>query len=289
MPVFLTESGRAVPSVTADEMREVDRVAVETVELGLLQMMENAGRTLAGVVRDRVSATDDARVVVLAGAGGNGGGGLCAARHLHNRGLAVGILLDRDPSDLTGAAGRQYRILSRSGVDPTAADDRRAESGDVGGDCADTGTERANADDGPSTVGDTGLVDLLADADLLVDALIGYGLSGPPRGTAANLIGAIDAGDTPVVSLDVPSGLVATTGETPGVAVSADVTLTLALPKTGFATDSADPTLRPAVGDLRLADIAVPPTVYRRTGVGTVDYRQPFDDADWVRLVGVRR
>jgi NAD(P)H-hydrate epimerase len=303
MPVFRTESGREVPSVTADEMREVDRVAVEGVELGMLQMVENAGRTLAGIVRREVSestaadrrhggseraqvvvgrrAADATQTVVLVGGGGNGAGGLCAVRHLRNRGWPVRTLLDRDPTDLSGPASRQCRILSKSGVEVTAA-----------------GTRSGDADGGSGGRDDTdaGLTDLLADADLVVDALIGYGLSGPPRGATARLIEAVDA------------------SETPGVAVTADTTLTLALPKTGLADDGAAPELHPAIGDLLLADIGIPPAVYRRVGFGRVvtdgdagdgvegddagdadqtddpvAYRQPFDGQHWVRLVDVRR
>ncbi|MFC5365413.1 NAD(P)H-hydrate epimerase [Salinirubrum litoreum] len=294
MPVFRTESGHEVPSVTADEMREVDRVAVDCVELGMLQMVENAGRTLAGIVRrktgeptqivGRREADATPTVIVLAGGGGNGAGGLCAVRHLRNHGWSARTLLDRDPTDLSGPAGRQCRILTKSGVAVTAATDRHDADG------SDT---------------DTGLTHLLADADLVVDALIGYGLSGPPHGTTAEMIDAIEASETPVVSLDVPSGLQATTGETPGVAVSADTTLTLALPKTGFADEADDLDLRPAVGDLLLADIGIPPVVYRRVGFGAVvdrvekedadatddqiPYRQPFGARNWVRLVDVRR
>jgi len=84
-PTFTTPAGRAVPAVTAAEMAEVDRVAVDEVGLRLLQMMENAGRTLAAQVR----ALADGPVTVLAGSGGNGGGGLAAARELANRGLST--------------------------------------------------------------------------------------------------------------------------------------------------------------------------------------------------------
>jgi NAD(P)H-hydrate repair Nnr-like enzyme with NAD(P)H-hydrate epimerase domain len=83
---FRTGTGRQVPAVTAAEMREVDRVAVEEFGVSLLQMMENAGRNLARHVRE-VGAGP---VVVLAGNGGNGGGGLCGARHLRNRDRGVG-------------------------------------------------------------------------------------------------------------------------------------------------------------------------------------------------------
>jgi len=97
---FRTESGRQVAAVTAAEMRDVDRTAVEEFGLSLLQMMENAGRNLARHVRD----TGHEPVVVLAGNGGNGGGGLCAARHLANREVDVSVVLDRSPENLEGAA-----------------------------------------------------------------------------------------------------------------------------------------------------------------------------------------
>jgi NAD(P)H-hydrate epimerase len=90
---FRTEDGLVVPAVTAEQMREVDRIAVEEFGLGILQMMENAGRNLAENVLDML---DGARseVAVLAGSGGNGGRGLCCARHLHNRGFQVWVVLD---------------------------------------------------------------------------------------------------------------------------------------------------------------------------------------------------
>lgn len=111
---FETAPGRGVPAVTADQMREVDRVAVEQVGVDLLMMMENAGRTLATHARELY----DGPVVVLAGSGGNGGGGLCAARHLLNHGVSVEVVLDRPPPDLSGAAASQWRILEAMGVNP---------------------------------------------------------------------------------------------------------------------------------------------------------------------------
>jgi NAD(P)H-hydrate epimerase len=229
---FVTASGRRVPAVDAEGMREVDRVAVEEVGLALLQMMENAGRTLAANAREMAG---EGPVVVVAGAGGNGGGGLCAARHLANHGDDVRVVLDRDPEELSGAAATQYRVLS------------------------ETGTPVGTA------------ADAFDDAGLLVDALIGYGLDGLVEGRAAYLISATNRSDARVLSLDVPSGLNATTGERPGPSVSADRTLTLALPKTGLTT----------VRDLRLADIGIPAGVYERVGV---DYAQPFDGRPAVRV-----
>lgn len=221
---FETSDGTPVPAVTAAEMRDVDRIVVEELGLGLLQMMENAGRTLASVVREAAEGP----VTVLAGSGGNGGGGLAAARHLDNRDIDVRVVLDRSPADLDGAAAAQHGILAEMDV-PVAAG-----------------------------------ADALGTRPVVVDALVGYGLSGPLRGTAADLVAALDT-DSTVVSLDVPSGVDATTGETPGPAVRPDLTLTLALPKTG---------LGDGPGDLTLADIGIPAVVFRRAGI---DYRNPFD------------
>jgi NAD(P)H-hydrate epimerase len=237
MPFFVTDRGRPVPAVTTSEIREVDRIAVEEVGPELLQMMENAGRTLAGLARER---TDDT-VVVLASDGGNGGGGLCAARHLANHGGDVRVVLDRPGTELTGAAAAQYRILQ--GTDATLL----------------------GMDHGRAVLGEAGLV---------VDALVGYGLTGALRGRARALVEAANATSTRVLSLDVPSGVDATTGETPGVAVDADVVLTLALPKTGLEAVAAE-------RELWLADIGIPGEVYRRVGV---EYDQPFSGAARVRL-----
>jgi len=235
---FRTAEGRAVPAVSVEQMREVDRIAVEDFGLGILQMMENAGRSLAENV---IEMLGDARgeIAVLAGSGGNGGGGLCCARHLHNRGLAVSVLLSKDASDLKGAAAHQLRILRTAGVEPL--DSAKAEG----------------------AVGRSALV---------VDALLGYSLHGPPRGRVADLIAMSNRKGRRVLSLDLPSGRDATTGETPGQVMQPERTLTLALPKTG---------LRGLPGALYLADIGIPPAVYRRIGLS---FEWPLWDQYWIPL-----
>jgi len=228
--LFRTEDGIAVPAVTAVQMREVDRIAVEDFGLGILQMMENAGRNLALNAIDMLGGTAG-EITVLAGAGGNGGGGLCCARHLHNRGLKVELVLDREASALSGSAGKQLGILQSAGLqllDPTMAE---------------ASIRRAR---------------------LVVDALIGYSLRGAPRGRAADLIGLCNKYAARVLSLDVPSGLNATTGEAPGRVVRPQRTLTLALPKTGLRELPGRPPGLP--GDLYLADIGIPPEVYHQLG-----------------------
>jgi NAD(P)H-hydrate epimerase len=112
--VFRTEEGTLAPAVTADEMREVDRVAVEDFGLTILQMMENAGRNLVQHALEMLGGPNG-EVTILAGAGGNGGGGLYCARHLHNQRVRVWVLLAREESALGPAARNQLRILSVPG------------------------------------------------------------------------------------------------------------------------------------------------------------------------------
>lgn len=216
-------------------MRDVDRVAVEDIGLGLLQMMENAGRILAWHVRD--VREDD--VLIVAGNGGNGGGGLTCARHLATRDVPVRVVLDRPSAELRGAAAHQCHILEEMNVSIT------------------TGVQSLPAPDERTTV---------------VDALIGYGLEGAVRPPADAYIDRMNDLAGPTISLDVPSGLDATTGEVLGEAVVPGRTVTLALPKTG---------LDAPTGVLFLADISIPPTVYDRLDI---EYDRPFGDGDWIQI-----
>jgi NAD(P)H-hydrate epimerase len=236
---FRTEDGIVVPAVTADQMREVDRIAVEEFGLGILQMMENAGRSLAENVMDMLDGVRS-EVAILAGSGGNGGGGLCCARHLHNRGFKVWVVLDRDPSMLREAAANQLNILQAAGLQP--ADPTKAS-------------------------------ELMRRSQIVVDALIGYSLRGAPQGKAAELIDLCKQHAARVLSLDVPSGLDATTGAAPGLVVRPERTLTLALPKTGLTNIE---------GELCLADIGIPPEVTHRLGLS---FEPPFEKGYWIRLV----
>jgi NAD(P)H-hydrate epimerase len=224
-----------IPSVTESQMREVDRIAVEDFGLGILQMMENAGRNLASlalrIAKGNQAAHRDLKFVIAAGTGGNGGGGLCAARHLHNRGFSVALLLTKPVESYSGPAGVQLNILRNAGLVPSPP-------------------EQINEE--------------LSSANIILDALIGYSLIGAPGGRTKKLIEAINASGKPVLSLDLPSGLDATTGKTPGAVVSASATLTLALPKPGLVDLIA--------GELYLADIGIPPEVYAPLGI----YLTPF-------------
>lgn len=176
-------------------------------------------------------------VAVLAGPGGNGGGGLTAARHLSNRGVAVSVVHSHPEDRLAPVPAEQLGILRRMGV---------------------------------------AMMDEPESADVVVDALIGYSLHGPPRGRTAELIGWVNDSGAPALSLDVPSGLDATTGKILETCTRATATMTLGLPKTGL---EAAPDV---VGRLFLADISIPPSLYERIGL-----RIPtlFDSSAIVELI----
>ncbi len=230
----------SVPTVTADQMAEVDRLATGPYGIDLLQMMELAGRALARTVQTTMAPGQ--RVTVAAGGGGNGGGAMVAARRLAGLGFYVEVVLDRELGRLTGAAAHQAAALEAIGVRPGTALPADAGSG-------------------------------------IVDGLIGYGLTDAPTGRASEIIEWIENAGVRVVALDVPSGIDATSGEARGASVHADITVTLALPKSGLIDNNA-------TGRLFVADIAIPPVLWRQHF--DIDTSDLFLDADVVDLSGAR-
>lgn len=218
-----------IPELTTAQMIEVDRAMLEDYHISLLQMMENAGRSLAKLARTRFLAgnASEKKVVILAGTGGNGGGALVCARHLHNWGAQVTLVLTKSASAFSGVPAQQLDALQRIGV----------------------------------VIADPDSLSELLPANLIVDGLIGYSLTGAPRGTAADLICWGNKQEAPILSLDTPSGLDTTSGESHDPTVRATATLTLALPKTGLLKSNA----ADFVGELYLADISVPPDLYRKS------------------------
>ena len=214
-----------IPSLTTEQMVEVDRLMIEDYDIELIQMMENAGRNLAELtVRMLGASLSRQTVCVLCGRGNNGGGGMVAARHLHNRGADVHVI--RLAGELKNIPAKQWGILENMGLHNEPYFD-------------------------------------LSEADIILDALIGYGLQGDPRPEVAVWIEKINGAGKPVLALDAPSGLDTTSGAASRLTVRADATMTLALPKVGLMSES----VREYVGSLYLADISVPPGLYRKIGL----------------------
>ena len=215
-----------IPTVSTDQMVEVDRAMIEDYHIELIQMMENAGRNLAHLARVRFLDGNPAgrRMVVLAGTGGNGGGALVCARRLHNWGAQVQVFVTKPDDAFTPVPAHQLDILRRMQV----------------------------------PIADAAAVGAANSADLIIDGLIGYSLKGAPRGSAGDLIAWANAQPAPILALDAPSGVDTTTGTIFEPAIKATATMTLALPKDGLFA----PGVEAQVGELYLADISVPPGLY---------------------------
>jgi NAD(P)H-hydrate epimerase len=226
-----------VPSVDRETMLAADHIATDGLGLGMLQMMENAGHQLAELTRmtlgGRVSGR---RVVVLAGTGNNAGGGMVAARRLAGWGADVCVLFARPVLRLRPGPCAQLEPMLASGARAAVA------RHDM------TGTELAAE---------------IQAADVVLDALIGYSLSGAPDEGYAALIELADHAHGPVISLDLPSGIDASTGDRPGRAVRADATLALALPKHGMRRGEG----ARSSGVGYLADIGMPASIFAELGV----------------------
>jgi NAD(P)H-hydrate epimerase len=236
-----------VPCVTTEQMIEVDRAMMEDYQIELIQMMENAGRNLAHLARLRFlnGHPGGNQIVVLAGTGGNGGGALVCARRLSNWGANVRVYTTHPDDAFTQVPAHQLDILHRMQVPVDAAQ----------------------------------AVSQVTAADLIVDGIIGYSLSGTPYGTAADLIRWANDQSVSVLSLDAPSGVDTTSGTVFDPAIRATATMTLALPKEGLRT----PDVAANVGELYLADISVPPALYAEPAlqlkVGAI-----FAQSDIIRL-----
>lgn len=246
---FPTIDHRQVPALDAAQMREVDRLMRAAYFVDLEQMMENAGRCLGHLARRLYPAAGSPGrpVLVMAGVGGNGGGALATARRLANWGFSVHVALVAEPARLTGIPARQLQIAAKLGLHGTSA-------------AADPAT-------------------LPPDVSLVIDGLIGYTLLGAPRGNFARMIHWANSCSAPVLALDIPSGLDASSGQVMDPCVRAAATLTLALPKKGLFTEAA----RAHVGELYLADIGVPPQLYAEPTLG-LSVASPFRRSDIVRV-----
>ena len=165
-----------LPILTADEMRAADRATTEQFGVPSIDLMRHAGAAVAKFVQREFS--DCRRVAVLCGKGNNGGDGFVAARELAEAGREVSVLLLGNSADLKGDAKTAFEEMGIAAV--IARDEEELESAEVSG--------------------------LLADADLLLDAVVGTGFKPPLRGLPARLRDRVSAMRTPVVAVDLPSG-----------------------------------------------------------------------------------
>jgi ADP-dependent NAD(P)H-hydrate dehydratase / NAD(P)H-hydrate epimerase len=231
--------GWLVPLPDAEAMRATDRWAIDEQGVPSLDLMERAGAAVARAV-ERV--TPDGPVTVVCGKGNNGGDGLVAARLLREAGHETAVVCTADPSELEGDARANLERLP--GEWPLRLD----------------GSPWALGQDEPAA----GPFERPA---AIVDALLGTGFEGAPRGSVAEAIGAIERVGAPVISVDVPSGVDASTGVVEDAAVHATLTVTFHAAKPGL-------WIRPGkdhAGKVETAEIGIPRGAPADARTGLID------------------
>jgi len=229
-----------VPEVTwaytIDGIRSIDRTAERDYLIPGILLMENAARHLAEVTLSFIPDHRDIspHVVIVCGGGNNGGDGLAAARHLHNAGCAVTIVMLATPREGTDAA-RQHAICAAMGLRMRPIDQ----------------------------------IDQVHPPAIVIDAIFGVGLDREISGAPAKAVEWINGQEAPVIAADIPSGLHAERGTPMGVAVRADATVTFVGPKTGMLELSA----QPFVGELIVVDIGAPIELHERFGIELTVHR----------------
>ena len=214
------------PALTRDQVRNVDRRAIDRYHMSGLVLMENAGRNAAALIDDRLGP--DAQVWICCGSGNNGGDGCVIARHLSNRGWSVRLMITGNENRMTPDTLANYRIIRAMGIDITVA--------------ADAATQNAE-------------IDRVTEADVVIDALLGTGFRGAVRSPTDALIDRINAATKrAIVAIDLPSGLDCDTGEPSNATVCADLTITFVARKIGFDAPQAAAYL----GRVEVADIGAP-------------------------------
>lgn len=212
--------------VTAAQMQALDRLAITEAQIPSLTLMAHAGAGVVAAMERVFGAPAGKRVVVVCGKGNNGGDGFVVARLLKQKRARVHAVLMTRPADLVGDAKAMYRrFIGAAGAAAVHS-------------CPSP--ERLRA--------------LLGSCDLIVDALLGTGLSAPITGPYQAAIEAINHADRPVTAVDLPSGIHADTGAILGAAVRARLTVTFGLPKLGL---YVGPGIDHA-GEIRIADIGIP-------------------------------
>lgn len=216
-------------SLNREEMRELDRMAIEEYKIPGIILMENAGRNVAEEVLKMLDDPQKTKVAILCGKGNNGGDGFVVARHLHNHGISVDVFLVAKVSDILkdDDAGTNLQILLNMKIPVKEILD---------------------------IPGVNSILKKLHGYNILADALFGTGLSGDVSEPFKTLIHGVNNLNKPIISVDIPSGLDCNTGKILGAAIKATKTVTFAIAKKGFYLNDGPG----YTGKVIVSDISIP-------------------------------
>ena len=242
--------------LTAAQMQDIDRATTEKYGVPSLTLMENAGRCVAKFLHQRFSPLEAQEIVILCGRGNNGGDGMVVARMLRELGVEPRVLLLADPKRLSGDAEVNYKRLAQGGFPSIVPD--HATWQEIKG--------------------------KLGNASLVIDAILGTGLSKPLRGFLLEVVRDISAvfPKAKVVAVDLPTGVAVDSGELIGECVRADASVTFTAPK--FA--HVFPPACEKVGEWVVRPIGTPPEALENNPDFFLNLLEPHD-LEW--LVRPRR
>ena len=225
--------------LTRDQIRRVDRLAIERYGIVGVVLMENAGRNAAQIIRREYGESGGA--AICCGPGNNGGDGCVIARHLHNAGWSVRLLITGKPERMSPDMLANFRIVEAMGLEHVITTDGGAQ-------CDFIQSVRSD--------------------EIVLDALLGTGFRGEVRSPTAELIEAINmAAKRGTVAIDIPSGLDCDNGEPSNATIRADLTITFVARKTGLVASQAVS----YVGKIEVADIGVPRELIAEIASGSVE------------------
>jgi NAD(P)H-hydrate epimerase len=207
--------------LTREQVRLIDRIAIEKYHIPGIVLMENAARGTSKVVLDMLRGKSNQDILILCGGGNNGGDGLATARHLHNHRQNLVIGIGTDPSRYQGDALINWRII-----------------------------EAMNLPRLPWQQAFT----QMPSPHLIIDAIFGTGLRETPRSPFPEIVKQLSETQSPVLSIDLPSGLDCDTGKPLGPCIRATRTVTFVAEKIGF----RNPGAKEFTGEVTVADIGCP-------------------------------
>lgn len=222
--------------LTAEQMREIDRLSTEQYGVPSIVLMENAGLSLYLELARRFENLDRARVAIICGKGNNGGDGMVLARHLLLRGLTPDVVLLAEDSEVAGDARVQLEILQRSNCP----------------------IREVSSEEGWRP-----LAAILGSCDIIVDALLGTGLAKPLGGLYRKVAEDINQSGAFVLAVDIPSGLPSDSAVHDSPCVRADLTVTFTAPKIAHILGQN----QESIGELVVAPIGSPPQLFDDPGL----------------------
>lgn len=200
--------------MTKDQVRAVDSWAINTLGIPGVVLMENAGRSCAELIKDKLKDIANPKICIFCGTGNNGGDGYVIVRHLSNSGFEVVVVICGNREKVKGDAKINLDILEGMGQSIEQLNLAAADLAEK---------IRAYTDS----------------ADMIVDSLFGTGLKGQLSGQYQELIETINSQGIPILAVDIPSGLDCDTGRPLGAATRAKYTVSFVAVKKGFTVSGA--------------------------------------------------